>query len=501
MTLSPGMAYLPIGEGPPNLSSVDWDSAPTRFKQYSRAQRQCLTHRGVNVHGSLDLFLLETAGLTRQRFKVPESLGESLDLSTVKAPARQAPDLLRIIPSGGALHPHEVYLISHQDPDLSDGIYHYNAIEHSLECLTDHAVAPILARALDAKRVASKTLIVTCCFSRNAYKYGDFGYRVQSMDLGIVIGQARAAAERQGWSSAVRYQFDDAVLDRLLGLEAEFEASYAVLEIGEVHGVENAEAEHPTMPMADSRTAMRLERWPHLERIHVAARQPMSQRCDGSSWVKTAAQANIALPTVETPEVSLDALRHRQSAMHAFAHQVLTLEQATLLFRAVSVYTNDTIHAAHSDLYAMVNTVSGLKSGIYRYQAGSHHLELMRDGDTRAALSRTFGGPSQNAFEISLGLFVVGNFKSGLAAGDRWYRVQNMDAGSVVARLYRTATALGLACHANLNYKLHTANRELGLCEPWTSLIQVLIGGIASNGRKLDVELMSETPARERSAT
>lgn len=496
-TSSAGLAYLPIGDGPPDLSSVDWASAPTSFKQYSLAPQVKFAHAEQEGLQALSSFFMETAGVTRQRFQVtetnvvPVNLGDSLTSERVK------PNLLRSTPSGGALHPYELYMVAFRDSDLEDGLYHYNSLEHCLELLISGDVSMRLATAMTVPQLATKSVIVTCCFSRNAFKYQDFGYRVQSIDLGIVIGQATAAAARYHWQTQVRYQFDDDVLDSLLGLDAGYEATYAIIELGEARVNASKLSSFTDSLSSDSRTPFSIDRWKFLSDLHTSARRaffktpkvqtPPTQNALGK-WVQLPVVAHLSLP--------YESVWQRQSAMHAFAYQELTLEQLAILFQAANTYINDTIGACACTLYAVVNAVSGLSNGIYRLSPQSHCLEQICEADLRSALQNTFGGPSQNAFEVSVGFFVVGNFVAGIeASGDRWYRVLNMDAGVIVAGLYRAANGLKLACHANLNYKLHTANQMLALQQPWTTLIQVLIGGIAPNGCKLDLTLSAQTGA------
>jgi SagB-type dehydrogenase family enzyme len=476
LTQTPGMAYLPIGEAPPNLEKVQWNSAPVRHKRYDHAP-------------SIRTFLRETAGLSRQRFYASAAKEVETNLESWRAPTPEAPDLMRVVPSGGALYPYELYLVVHSDDTLSDGLYHHDTLGDSLERLEETGVAERLAHALGANDLARYTLVVTCCFSRNSFKYGDFGYRVQSVDLGVIVGQAHAAARRRGWNVQVRYGFDDARLDELLGLDSEVEAAYAVLELGERRAVQPSLQTRTTTVRADSPTPAGLERWPHLRALHASARLPM-RPFHTPSLPRPDPALEIPLPRLEESSVPLEAVWQRCSATHAFAKRELSLVEASAVFQSASAYPNDTLSPSHCAVYALVNHVQGLARGVYRYHADSHSLEPTRAGDQRAALSRTLGGPTQNAFAVSLGLFAVGNFRDGLErGGDRWYRVLNMDAGVVVARLYRASSALGLACHANLNYQVRVANEVLGLRSPWTTLVQVLIGGAAVNGRVLDLSL------------
>ena len=496
--LTPGKAYLPVGEGPPDLSKVDWSAAPNPFKHYSAAKKLALPAPGATAQLSqLGVFFAEVAGLTRQRFKHPEAGTLERDLTTPVSFSNSL-DLLRSVPSGGALHPYELYLLVSQDSQLAGGLYHYNVLEHALECLIEADVSVALARITRTSDISTRTLVLGCCFSRNAFKYQDFSYRVQSIDLGVVIGQSEAAAARLGWAVNVRYQFDDDRLDRLLGLDSFTEASYVMIEFGDRHEIGGTPdtpnpPEPPSPPQADGAKPPPFSQWSNWEDLHRSARTPFRNqgRLEGVLELPTA-QHPIVLPIPQGMTVPLEAVWRRQSAMHAFAHQPLSFEQFARLCSAADGYLNDTLSKSHSALYAIVNAVEGLEMGIYRYFSGSRNLEKLRQDDARIELLNTFGGPSQNAFEVSVGFFAVGNYERGFAAGgDRWYRIQNMDAGVIVARLYRNASALGLACHANLNYKVRVADRMLGLEPPWTSLIQMLVGGLAPNGRKLDMSLIA----------
>jgi SagB-type dehydrogenase family enzyme len=487
LTQTAGMDYLQIGEAPPNLEHVQWNTAPARYKHYDHAPKIQLS----DAAPSLRTFLRETAGLSRQRFYASTSSDHETNLESWSAPSPEPLDLMRVVPSGGALYPYEIYLIVHEDDDLENGSYHHDSLGDNLERLEGSDVGARLAGALGSMHVARHTLIVTCCFARNSFKYGDFGYRVQSVDLGVVVGQACAAASRQGWTVRVRYQFDDAGLDDLLGLDGATEATYAVLELGEHRAVT------PTRRRVTAHIAATgLERWPHLRALHAAARSP-TQPFQMPALPRSESALEIPLPRVAAADAPLEAVWQRRSATHAFSMRDLNLLEASAVFQSASAYPNDTLLQSHCTLYALVNHVQGLERGVYRYDADSHTLERIGAGDQRAALSRTLGGPTQNAFAVSLGLFVVGNVRDGLErGGDRWYRILNMDAGVIVARLYRASSALGLACHANLNYQVRTANEVLGLRAPWTTLVQVLIGGTAANGRVLDLRLGAASGAQ-----
>jgi hypothetical protein len=81
---------------------------------------------------------------------------------------------------------------------------------------------------------------------------------------------------------------------------------------------------------------------------------------------------------------------------------------------------------------------------------------------------------------MSVNLFPIANYQSGFAAyGDRWYRMQNMEAGMIAQRLYLAAAALNLGCRASLGFPVQGINRFLDLPDAegaqCTSLMQLMI--------------------------
>jgi SagB-type dehydrogenase family enzyme len=138
----------------------------------------------------------------------------------------------------------------------------------------------------------------------------------------------------------------------------------------------------------------------------------------------------------------------------------------------------------HTLLYCVVYRVQGVPAGIYRYQPEKHALELVRAGLHPYELYQILRMPNFNLFYMSVNLFPVGNYKSGFQAyGDRWYRMQNMEAGIIAQRLYLAAAALKLGCRASLGFSVPETNRFLGLSDAkddsnpyqYTSLMQVMI--------------------------
>lgn len=98
------------------------------------------------------------------------------------------------------------------------------------------------------------------------------------------------------------------------------------------------------------------------------------------------------------------------------------------------------------DAYVVVNSVSGLKPGLYRYLERDHALILEREGDVgseivAAALGQTMCRRSSVTFVWTAVLArTTGRY------GDRGHRYIFLDAGHVGQNMYLAATAAGYGC-------------------------------------------------------
>jgi SagB-type dehydrogenase family enzyme len=193
-------------------------------------------------------------------------------------------------------------------------------------------------------------------------------------------------------------------------------------------------------------------------------------------------QRSLALPELRLDLLS--GLRRRRSSMGYFERRELSVTQlAELLGAAASGYANDVDdglrHVGHTLLFCTISHVAGVEPGVYYYGAERHTLEQVRVADMSGELQETLLVRLFNLSHTSLCVYPVAAYESGLGVyGDRWYRMQNMEAGIMLQRLYLASAALGLRCHANLGYSVSRTNSLLGLDHgSLTSLIQVMIGG------------------------
>lgn len=497
---SPGRAYAVVGETLPMRTAATWPDPPHIGKVYRNCPRLLLPERPLEAMEArpavlsaerLGALLAELYGLTRLRWK-PEPVTEQTPgqpAAAIKLPC----DLLRPVPSGGALFPGELYVAIPGDQQLPTGLYHYDALHHALETLREGCYDMLLQAQLAQPTADAPvlTLLLSCCFWKTAYKYGTFSYRLHSLDLGVVLAQALRLSEQLGLRATIHYQFHDAAIDQLVGLTPDSESVYAIVTLHDdatrpVASTVSSEACLAPLP-APIQQAASLAHWPLLAAVHHAARHVSRPTVPLAPLTVPIEARYIPLPApVDLPACTTRA-QVRRSALRFFTPGTITLQQlSTALAASARGYHND-LHASvsalgHTLLYCVVNSVAELMHGCYVYDPARHALAQLQIADLRPALQAALREPSYNMWHVSAVIFPVGRYESGFAAyGDRWYRLQNMEAGIVVQRLYQTAAGLGMACHTNLAYYVRAADSLLQLPPDWTSLAEIMIG--TSSGR------------------
>ncbi|MGH3693811.1 MAG: SagB family peptide dehydrogenase [Pseudonocardiaceae bacterium] len=491
--------YVRVGESRPIPTTVDWANAPSLFKLYRGGPKvgldgQC-DEDADSALGQFPLgrFLRDVYGLTRQRWLAPSqvSLTGRHGAPRARPSASSASSMssaLRPVPAGGARYPCELYVLAGPEQPIPAGVFHYDPAHHCLDVLRHTAPE------------AGLSLLVSVAFWKNVFKYGEFSYRLHSLDAGVVLGQILGVASRYGLNPMVHFQFSDVELDRLLGLDPAYESVYAVITLAP------APAGDPAL--ADAEDLLARSAAPHPQSIglyplpaklhETAMQEGVGSWPNGDDVLPVLADAPVPMRSVPLPAASLDLLEgldRRRSSKGFFRPGVVSRAQlCALLASSMQGYPSDLGNdesIRHTMLCCAVHDVDGVESGVYYYDPVRHALEQIRAGDVRAELQAAITSLMFNMFHINLCFFPVANYGPRLNAyGDRWYRVQNMEAGIIVQRLYLAAAALGLGCHTQLGFHVDAVNALFGLSEsPLTSLIQVLIAPSHEPGISYDYQL------------
>ncbi|MBR8740365.1 SagB family peptide dehydrogenase [Nocardiopsis sp. MG754419] len=159
--------------------------------------------------------------------------------------------LLRLVASGGAAYPVDLWLLSAGTPGLPTGAHRYNPVHHALTQITDEDPRPRLARALGGP-VSDLTIVLTTRLERTTGRYGKFAHRLHLLDTGHTLTQLLVAGKTLDWECTPRLSFVDDEIEHLMELGDETEIAFAVLSVGPTHDVtpasDPAPSRVPTVP-------------------------------------------------------------------------------------------------------------------------------------------------------------------------------------------------------------------------------------------------------------
>lgn len=132
------------------------------------------------------------------------------------------PRPFRVVPSGGALYPLEIFLHSSNGNELEAGLYHYDPLRNSLRFLADGDMSRKISEAMVQREIAmdlSMMIFITAMFERSTFKYGNRGYRFVFLEAGHVAQNINLTANALGLGCVNVGGFFDADVDLLLGLD------------------------------------------------------------------------------------------------------------------------------------------------------------------------------------------------------------------------------------------------------------------------------------------
>ena len=145
------------------------------------------------------------------------------------------PRPFRVVPSGGALYPLEVFFYSTSTTGLEAGVYHYNPTENHLRFLIPGDITNKVSECLVNAEIgsnASLIIFITAVFERSTYKYGDRGYRFILLEAGHVAQNINLVANSLGLGSVNLGGFFDREVDELLQIDGITQSTIYMVAIG-----------------------------------------------------------------------------------------------------------------------------------------------------------------------------------------------------------------------------------------------------------------------------
>ena len=149
---------------------------------------------------------------------------------------------------------------------------------------------------------------------------------------------------------------------------------------------------------------------------------------------------------------SVEAALAQRRSVRAYSGEALTIDELSQLLWAAQGITEPwggrTAPSAGAlyplELYVVVDTVTGLDAGVYRYRPATHELEKTRDSDVRAELADA--ALSQDVIsDAAIDLVIFGVFnRTTVKYRERGIRYVYMEAGHAAQNVYLQAESLNL---------------------------------------------------------
>lgn len=132
-------------------------------------------------------------------------------------------ETFRTVPSAGARHAFETYVLSHKIEGLEPGLYRYLALSHKLGIVDQSPeISNRISQATlqpDLIETSAVTFLWTAVVNRMTWRYGERGYRYLHLDAGHVGHSLYLAVQAVGCNTCTSAAFNDDDLNRALGLD------------------------------------------------------------------------------------------------------------------------------------------------------------------------------------------------------------------------------------------------------------------------------------------
>lgn len=142
----------------------------------------------------------------------------------------------RTVPSAGARHAFETYLLVNNVEGLAPGLYKFLAVDFQLAKLeTVEQISDTITEACMRQKFVKKsavTFIWTAAAYRMTYRYGQRGYRYLHLDAGHVCQNLYLAAEAIDSGVCAIAAFDDDSLNSALAIDGDNQFAIYVAAVG-----------------------------------------------------------------------------------------------------------------------------------------------------------------------------------------------------------------------------------------------------------------------------
>src|SRR6266851_851729 len=444
-----------------NLHFLDWGNRPLPFKAYTTLEPLPLP-REVRQTGVAALSAIaESIHLKANVVPDLEALAQLLYLTAGITRHRKHPGgdiYFRAAACTGALYEVEVYFVCGNLADLEAGVYHFAPAEFALRRLRVGDYRSVLSEATGGEPAvahAPLTIICTCTYWRNAWKYQARTYRHFGWDNGTLLANLLAVATALGLPARVVCGFVDASVNRLLDVDSHREVAFSLVALGHVAA--------PPPPSPAEISPLRLETvplskrevdYPLMREIHAASSLGSAEEVE--AWRGHPPKSDFPPPSgsimqlqplsdADMPRDPIEQVIQRRGSTRKFARSPITLPQlSTMLDRATRGVPADFLDppgAQLNHLCLIVHAVEGLPPGAYVFHRSRGLLECLKQGNFRAAAGY-LGLEQELPADAAVDIFFLADLRPILQRfGNRGYRAVQLEAGILGGKLYLGAYA------------------------------------------------------------
>lgn len=144
----------------------------------------------------------------------------------------------RTVPSGGARHPFETYLVVNRVAGLKPGVYRYLPLEHMLVLVSDDPPVPAeISRACWDQAFVGESAVVFVWAAipyRTEWRYSVIGYKDVAIEAGHICQSLYLACEAIGAGTCAILAYDQKAMDALVGADGEDEFTVYLAPVGKV---------------------------------------------------------------------------------------------------------------------------------------------------------------------------------------------------------------------------------------------------------------------------
>ncbi|MCD4776810.1 MAG: SagB/ThcOx family dehydrogenase [Candidatus Aegiribacteria sp.] len=142
---------------------------------------------------------------------------------------------LRTVPSGGARHPFETYLLVNNVTGLEPGLYRYLPLDHSIAHLGEQipqgkVISGCLGQAFCGK--CAVTFVWSVIPYRTEWRYGPVSHKIIAIDAGHLCQNLYLACTAAGLGTCGIGAYDQKAMDFLLGFDGDDEYVIYIAPVG-----------------------------------------------------------------------------------------------------------------------------------------------------------------------------------------------------------------------------------------------------------------------------